>query len=236
MCARYTLSHPEGSLAVLFGALGLAADATDVRPRFNVAPTQQAPVVVEGPKGVRRVEFRQWGLVPSWADDPSIGSRMINARSETVGEKPSFRAALRARRCLVPADGFYEWTGPKTDRRPWHVRMRSREAFTFAGLHEHWARGDRVLETFTVLTTTPNDVLRPIHDRMPVILSGSDRSLWLDPDLRDPAALLPLLRPHPAPEMEAVPVGRWVNDPRHDDPRCLSAPEIGLDSAPGGAV
>lgn len=217
MCARYSLSRPDGSLVEMFGV----AEVPEIAPRWNVAPTQDAPVVVEGPRGVRRVEMRRWGLVPPWAKDPSFGARTINARAETAAEKPAFRAAMRSRRCLVPVDGFYEWTGEAGARQPWHVRMRSRGTFALAGLYEHWAKGEDVRETFTILTTDANDVLRPLHDRMPVVVAPADFATWLDPDLRDAERLRPLLRPYPPEEMEAVRVSRWVNDPRHDDAGCL---------------
>jgi putative SOS response-associated peptidase YedK len=163
----------------------------------------------------------RWGLVPSWAEDPSIGNRMINARSETAAGKPSFRAAMKSRRCLVPADGFYEWKVVDGGKQPMHVRRRDRAVFAFAGLWEVWTKGAEPLETFTILTTGPNDVLRPIHDRMPVILAKDDWPLWLDPDGKDAAAVAPLLRPCPGDGWEAVPVSRFVNNPRNEGPGCL---------------
>ena len=217
MCARYSLSHGDLSLAEVFDL----ADVPHVEPRWNVAPTQTAPVVVEGPRGVRRVEPMRWGLVPSWADDPAIGNRMINARAETAAAKPSFRAAMRSRRCLVPADGFYEWMSEGGAKQPVHVRRTDRSVFAIAGLWETWTKGERPLETFTILTTEPNDILRPVHDRMPVILAPADFALWLDPETRDADRVAPLLKPCPPQGWEAVPVSRFVSDSRHEGPACL---------------
>lgn len=219
VCARYTLSRGDQSLAEVFDL----ADVPHLPPRFNVAPTQTAPVVVEGPPGVRRIEPMRWGLVPSWADDPSIGNRMINARAETAATKPAFRDALRCRRCLVPADGFFEWVDAGGARQPIHLRRRDRGVFALAGLWDVWRKGAQPLETFTLLTTSPNDLLRPIHDRMPVVVRPEHFALWLDPGCRDAARLTPLVQPWTAEEWEAVPVSRRVNDPRHDAPDCLDA-------------
>ncbi|MCE9634235.1 MAG: SOS response-associated peptidase [Planctomycetes bacterium] len=220
MCARYTLTLGSQSLADVFEI----AHVHDFAPRWNVAPTQTVPVVVEGPRGVRRVEPMRWGLVPSWADDLAIGSRMINARAETAATKPSFRAAMRSRRCLVPADGFYEWTGPAGDRRPLRIRRKDGAVFAFAGLWEVWTKGREPVETFTILTTAPNDLLRSVHDRMPVILDPADFARWLDPDAKDPSAvadLAGLLVPCPEEAWEMVRVSRWVNDARHEGPDCV---------------
>lgn len=218
MCARYSLSHGDQSFAEVFDL----AEVPEVEARWNVAPTQTAPVIVEGPRGVRRVERMRWGLVPPWADDPSIGNRMINARSETAAEKPSFRAALKARRCLVPADGFYEWQAVGKGKQPVHVRRRDRGVFAIAGLWEVWKKGGEPLETFTILTTEPNELLRPIHDRMPVIVARADFGRWLDPEVRDADAVRPLLGPSDPAGWEAVPVSRFVNNPRNDGPECLA--------------
>lgn len=218
MCARYSLTLGDQTLAEVFDL----ADVPHVDPRWNVAPTQTVPVVVEGPRGVRRIEPMRWGLVPSWADDPSIGNRMINARAETAASKPSFRAAMRARRCLVPADGYYEWKAAGGAKQPTLVRRADRSVFAFAGLWETWTGGEAPLETFTVLTTEPNEVMRAVHDRMPVILARADFARWLDPETRDAAAVADLLRACPADGWEAVPVSRWVNDPRHEGPACVA--------------
>jgi putative SOS response-associated peptidase YedK len=224
MCGRYKLSSPPDEIARRFGL----AETPALGPRYNIAPSQGAPVVrvvtASGstPIGSRRLELLRWGLVPSWAEDPRVGYRMINARAETAPQKPAFRRAFRSRRCLVVTDGFYEWQPlPSRRKRPFLIRMRDGSPFAFGGLWEVWRSAEgAVLESFAILTTEPNDLLRPIHDRMPLILRPEDHDLWLDPEAQDPARLLPLLRPYPGDEMEAVPVGPHVNNPSFDDPSC----------------
>ena len=209
-------------MARLFGvAMGEHA------PRYNIAPSQGILVVRAAPDGVdgaREAAVLRWGLVPSWAKDPDIGNRMINARAETVAEKPSFRAAFRRRRCLVPATGFYEWqaaNGPKT---PYNIGMADGGLFAMAGLWEHWTAPDgAAVETCAILTTEANELLRPIHARMPVIVAPGDFDLWLDPALAMPELLEPLLRPFDPAAMAAHPVSRHVNNVRNDDPACLES-------------
>ena len=190
-------------------------------PRYNIAPSQPAAVVPNQPQP--RVEFYRWGLIPSWAADPAVGNRMINARAESLARKPSFRTALRRRRCLVPADGFFEWRRePGGAKTPIYVRLRSGRPFAFAGLWDEWHDPDGApLRTFTIITTDPNDLLRPIHNRMPVILREEDYRAWLAPGEREPPALLELLRPYPAEAMCAQAVSRAVNNPAHDAPDCI---------------
>jgi len=168
-----------------------------------------------------------WGLIPSWAKDPSIGNRMINARSETLAEKPSFKAAYKRRRCLVLADGFYEWRkNPDKSKTPMYVQLESRDPFAFAGLWESWHSpdGDHVLSC-TIITTQPNDFVRKIHNRMPVILPRRAYEQWLDPDEQKPDRLQPLLAPYPAEEMTAYPVSTTVNNPRNETPECIEPVE-----------
>ncbi len=194
-------------------------------PRYNIAPTQPVPVVVND--GRNSIGFLQWGLVPPWAKDASIGSRMINARAETLADKPSFRAAYRRRRCLVLAGGFYEWraeAGQRT-KTPMAIRLRSGAAFAFAGLWELWRPEDTPLLTCTIITTAPNALVAPIHDRMPVILARDAYAAWLDPAERDPRDLAHLLRPYPAEEMIAYPVSTLVNSPQNDVPSCIAPRE-----------
>jgi putative SOS response-associated peptidase YedK len=215
MCGRYTLSTPAGRLAE-----ELQLDSTvEVPPSYNVAPTQQVAAVLED-EGGRRLEMFRWGLVPSWADDPDIGSRMINARSETAPEKPSFRRAFRGRRCLIPADGFYEWKREEGGKQPYYFRMQDGRPFAFAGLWESWDKGDGTLRTCTILTTRANPVLEGIHDRMPVILPRDAYNAWLDPDA-DREELGELMIPYPHDDLEAYPVSRFVNSPRNNDERCV---------------
>jgi len=172
--------------------------------------------------GQRELVLLRWGLVPFWAKDPGIGARMINARSETVAEKPAFRAAFRRRRCLVPADGFYEWRRLERGKQPFYVRLRDERPFAFAGLWEHWEGPDETaIDSCTLLTTEPNDLIRPVHSRMPVILSPKDYDLWLDPGVQKAELLQPLLRPYPSEGMLAYPISTWVNKPKNDSPRCI---------------
>jgi len=220
VCGRYTLSTDPATLATAFG---LAATPT-VEPRYNIAPTQPVGAVrVEG--GERRFVRLRWGLIPSWAKDPSIGSRLINARAETVVEKPSFRTALRLRRCLVVADGFYEWQRrPDGGKQPYHIRLVDGRPFAFAGLWERWADPTGApVETCTILTTAANALMATIHDRMPVILDAADYAAWLDPERRDPVAVLPLLAPYPPERMAAHPVSSRVNRPSEDVPELVNS-------------
>jgi putative SOS response-associated peptidase YedK len=193
--------------------------------RYNIAPTQLLPVVANG--DVNRFEIMRWGLVPSWAKDLSVGNRMINARAETIAEKPAFRPALRRRRCLVPVDGFYEWKrsvdehGVET-KQPMYIRMKGGGTFAFAGLWEEWGPDGEVL-SFTIITTGPNELMRGIHDRMPVIVPRERYGDWLRPggsrDEVKAEAVTGLLVPYPAEKMDAWPVGRGVNNPRNDSAR-----------------
>lgn len=189
--------------------------------RYNVAPTQDAAVVVAGEDGSRRLASMRWGLVPYWAKDPEIGNRAINARSETVAEKPAFRDSFKRRRCLVAADGFYEWQKVQGGKQPYLLRLEGGAPFAFAGLWDRWhGQRGRVLETFTILTTEPNSLVAPIHDRMPVILPALGRGPWLD-RASDTEALRALLAPLGAELMEAVPVSDLINSSANDSLECL---------------
>ena len=195
-------------------------DATSVElpANYNVAPTQGVAAVLEE-DGQRRLEVLRWGLIPPWADDPQIGSRMINARSEMAPEKQSFRRAFRKRRCLIPADGFYEWRRTNGAKQPYYIHLEDGRPFTFIGLWESWS-GEGEVRTCTILTTGANALVGEIHDRMPVILARDAYDVWLDPasekdELRD------LLAPFPEDGMEAYPVSRFVNNPQNNDPRCV---------------
>jgi putative SOS response-associated peptidase YedK len=191
----------------------------EIPPSYNVAPTQQVATVLED-EGGRRLEMLRWGLVPSWADDPEIGARMINARSETAPEKPSFRMAFRGRRCLIPADGFYEWKRENGGKQPYYFRMQDGRPFAFAGLWESWQKCDGDLRTCAILTTRASSVLQGIHDRMPVILPCDAYDAWLDPDA-DREELGELMIPYPGADLETYPVSRFVNSPRNNDERCI---------------
>ena len=219
MCGRFTLTTSSAELAEHFDL----AETPQLAPRYNVAPAQEVAavrVLVQG-KG-REVQMLHWGLIPSWAKDPKVGYRMINARCETVETKPSYRAAYRRRRCLVLADGFYEWQKQGRTKQPYLIRLAAGGPFGIAGLWERWKDPDgETVESCTLLTCEANELVAKIHDRMPVILHPDDHELWLDPEMQDPERLKPLLRPCPADMLELVPVSAWVNNPRNDDPRCL---------------
>lgn len=218
MCGRYTLRSKLNRL--------LAEFAVDVQegligePRFNIAPTQNV-ATIRIHDGARRLEMRRWGLVPSWADDPSVGNRMINARADGVADKPSFRSAFKKRRCLVVADGFYEWKKDGPTKQPYYIRLREDKPFAFAGLAEHWQRGEQRIDSCTIITTEPNSLMADIHDRMPVILSPDEYDLWLDPEFEGKEKLLSLLDAYPADAMTAYPVSTLVNNPRHENSACI---------------
>jgi len=217
MCGRYTLFVDPADLQALFPDVVIAEELS---PRYNIAPSQ--PVAVIANNDPRRIVFFRWGLVPSWAQDPSIGSRLINARAETLAQKPAFRAAYRSRRCLVLADGFYEWRKEGGRKQPFYVRLRSGKPFAFAGLWESWrSPQDETLLSCAIITTDANELLSPIHDRMPVILDPAAYDLWLDPAARSPIDLQKWLRPYPAAEMVAYPVSPRVNNPDNEGPENL---------------
>jgi putative SOS response-associated peptidase YedK len=196
-----------------------------VRLIVNIAPTQQVaavrrPTAQEG----REFVLLRWGLIPPWADDPAVGNRLINARAKTVADKPSFGPALRCRRCLVLADGFFEWQTGKGKKQPYHFRLRDGRPFALAGLWERWSRGRHgAVESCTLITTEANDLVRPLHERMPVIVPPDAYEVWLDPAVQHPVRLQPLLRPYRAEEMVAYPVSMRVNSPRNDDPGCVQS-------------
>ncbi|HEC61303.1 MAG TPA: SOS response-associated peptidase [bacterium] len=219
MCGRFTLTADMNALQESFPWLSIP---TGLEPRYNIAPSQ--PVAVVPNDGVNQMDFFVWGLITSWAKDPRIGNRMINARAETLAEKPSFRAAFRRRRCLVLADGFYEWRkdpGIKT-KTPMYLHLKSKEPFAFAGLWEIWHSKDgSEVRSCNIITTQPNSLVQSIHNRMPVILPREAYSKWLKPGEQDPTQLSPLLLPYPAEEMIAYPVSRLVNKPQNDRPQCI---------------
>jgi putative SOS response-associated peptidase YedK len=248
MCGRFTLRAPASVIAeqfALFEVPGFAA-------RFNIAPTQPAPVVRRRGKPLKdggrtaarssgdaehvagrsssislssndwELTWLRWGLIPGWAKDAAIGARLINARAESAAAKPAFRAAMRSRRCLVIADGFYEWQRAGRSKRPHFIRLRDDRPFAFAGLWESWQGDDAgTVESCAILTTEANELIRSIHDRMPVILSPGDYAAWLDPAIDDPQRLAAMLVPYSSDAMQADPVSDFVNTPAHDSPRCV---------------
>jgi putative SOS response-associated peptidase YedK len=216
-----TLTSSARELAEQF-ALEEAVAADVLLPRYNIAPSQDIAAVRQDREGRRVLCFERWGLVPHWAKDASIGNRLINARAETVATKPAFRDALRSRRCVVPADGFYEWSGTGAERRPYVFRRPDRRMLGIAGLYERWlGEGGEVVDSCTLITTEANATLARFHDRMPVILSPDDYERWLDRDVREPEVLLSLLVSCPEDWLDPSPVSSRINDVRNDDPACL---------------
>lgn len=220
MCGRFTLTASPEQLQAAFAWLNLPAG--QMLPRYNIAPMQ--PVAVVANDGQHRLDFYHWGLVPAWATSPEIGSRLINARAETLAEKPAFRVALRRRRCLVLADGFYEWhqeAGQKI-KTPFYIRLADGRPFAFAGLWDNWQGPDgSAFLSCTIITTEPNELMRSLHHRMPVILPPQVYAAWLEAGEQPVQELLPLLQPYPAEAMRADPVARLVNSPANDTPECI---------------
>lgn len=213
MCGRFTLHHYGRDVAARF----LFPQDPDWQPRYNLAPTQPVLAVRRGDDGREAARLR-WGLVPSWSKGPGTGPPLINARADTAATKPAFRDALKKRRCLVVADGFFEWKTAGKDKQPYYFTRADGGLFAFAGMWERW--GDGPLESVALLTTEANDLLRDVHDRMPVILSAEDEASWLDPS-SEAALVAKLLRPYPSEEMDRRPVGAFVGSPRNDGPRCI---------------
>ncbi len=218
MCGRYMITSTREAIRRVFNVPTLV----ELAPRYNVAPTQNVPVV-RLQEGERELSMLRWGLIPSWAKDPEIGNRMINARAESVAEKPSFRVAFRRRRCLVVADGFYEWQKrPHGPKQPYCIRLANGGPFGLAGLWEYWKdpiEGDPV-ESCTIVTTMANELLAPIHERMPVIIDRGDFNAWLDCS-GNPAIAQALLAPYPVEPLSAYPISTRINNVKNDDPACI---------------
>ena len=224
MCGRYAFFTPIEAVTRLFGVNEV--HARELAPRYNIAPTQEVPIVRSSPflegdaarAPLRELALARWGLVPFWAKDSSIGNRMINARGETVAQKPAFRAAFRKRRCLVPADGFYEWVKTDAGKQPWYIHAAGGEPLALAGLWELWdpPHGSAPLASCTIITTGANEFMRPLHDRMPVMLDAAGREAWLDATAAPPD-LQALLAPAPDELLAAWPVSRRVNSPFNED-------------------
>jgi len=222
MCGRFSLTATAEEIIEHFSGVTIPPGADTQAPRYNIAPSQ--PIAVIPNTDQRRLDYFVWGLIPFWSKDPKIGNRMINARGETLSEKPSFKAPYKYRRCLVLSSGFYEWQklpGNST-KVPHHIRLKSGKPFAFAGLWDRWnaSDGSEILSA-TIITTQPNDFIKPIHNRMPVILPPSSFESWLNPNEIAPGTLDDLLVPYPSEEMEAFPVSTFVNSPRNDSPKCI---------------
>ena len=230
MCGRFTLTTPP---SVLARELEVEVPP-DLAPRYNAAPGQDVLTLWHPAGAARALRPRRWGLVPHWADDARIGARLVNARAETAAAKPAFRDAVRLRRCLVPADGFYEWSGAvRGPRQPHHVALASGGVFAIAALFERWRGGEGAwLESCVLLTVPPNDAIRSLHDRMPAILPRAHWEAWLDPEQRDAEPALALLAPWSGEPLVPRPVARRVNSVEHDDPGCLAPPDLGPLFAP----
>jgi putative SOS response-associated peptidase YedK len=219
MCGRYVLHHSLRELQARFGAEQLDLPFS---PRYNVAPTQAMPIVTQQGEN-RAIALMTWGLIPAWAKDTKPGFATINARAEGIAEKPAFRVPIRRHRCLVPADGYYEWQARDGKKQPYFIHFTDNRIFAFAGLYDiHRAADGADLHTYTIITTTPNTTLAPLHDRMAVILKPEDEAEWLDPGVTDPFQVTRLLRPYEISDIEAYPIGPQVNRPAYDAPDLLS--------------
>ena len=215
MCGRYSITTDAQQLAQRFEVDVPAQFA----PRYNAAPTQNLPVIIN-PEGERSLQLFRWGLVPKWADDPAIGNKMINARAETIAQKPSFKEAYRKRRCLVLSDGYYEWQATASGKQPMRFVLGDGDPFAFAGLWETWHEGVDQINSFTIITTSANELAAPIHNRMPVILNRDTESLWLNPNA-DPVQLHELLMPYAGDGLRVYPVSKAVNNPANDSPSII---------------
>ncbi|HEY8910220.1 MAG TPA: SOS response-associated peptidase [Desulfosporosinus sp.] len=215
MCGRFTLAEFEGIEERFL------IETPELKPNYNVAPSQDIPVIINN--GANHLAIFRWGLIPFWAKDPAIGHKMINARAETVDEKPSFKTSLQRKRCLIVADGFYEWKKEGSTKRPHRITLTNKELFGFAGLWDTWKSpaGDMV-NSCSIITTTPNELMAPIHDRMPVILLKEVEQVWLDQSITDSHFLKSLLIPYPAAQMTAYEVSTFVNSTKNNGPECLA--------------
>lgn len=223
MCGRFTLNTSAKIIAEFFKL----SEVPELKPRYNIAPTQSIATVTVSPETIQRqFQFMRWGLIPSWAKDMKIGSKTINARSETVAEKPAFRSAIKHRRCLIIADGFYEWQPQGKKKQPYYFTMANGEPFAFAGLWENWTspEGENIVSC-SIITTAANETVQPVHDRMPVILPSGDWEQWLDPSINTSGQVLPLLKPYTSDAMKANAVSAIVNSPAREGIECIQAIE-----------
>ena len=225
MCGRYRLTHRKQLVEQYFDSV---SDEPDWNPRYNIAPTQPVPVIRQNPQEPRREwSLLRWGLVPLWAKDLSGGAKMINARSETAATIPAFRDALKLRRCLIPADGFYEWEKRGKAKQPYCFEVNDGELFAFAGLWDRWKDpSGQWVKSCSILTTTPNAVTSAVHDRMPVILDPDSFDLWLDPGMKDATVVSDLLKPYDARRMRRYPIGTRINSVVNDDEECSAPVEL----------
>lgn len=214
MCGRFTIPDEE----LFLRSKGLNFRPKGLKARFNVAPSQLVPVLKQS---AQEVQMLKWGLVPSWSRAPTVGNKMINARAETISEKPSFRSAFKKRRCVILANGFYEWKMDGSKKIPYYIFLKNHEPFGFGGLWEHWKSPEgEILETCTIITTEANEFMRPLHHRMPAIIQPTDFSKWLDQPEKE-ESLKELLRPFSSSAMETYAVSTFVNNPRNDSKECI---------------
>jgi putative SOS response-associated peptidase YedK len=231
MCGRVALGHPSRAIRILFGIEPdeLEFSDTGLLPRYNIAPTQGLLACRATLSGERDVTAFHWGFVPSWSKDPkdSLKYNMINARGDKITASRAYAPAFKRRRCLIPVDGFYEWKGPKGQKQPYRIHMKSDAPFALGGIWEHWEGADgSVIESCAIITTEPNPLMASIHNRMPVIIAPDRHDAWLDPELQDPAALHSFLEPFPDAEMDAHPVSKYVNNARNEGPECSQPIEL----------
>ena len=219
MCARYQLALKKKQVCDLFAVFeAVTPEGVAMFERYNIAPTQAAAIIRQGPRG-RVLEPMRWGLIPHWSKEPTTRYATFNARSEDAADKPTYRGPMRYRRCLVPTGGFYEWRRVGNTKQAHHIRLADEQPFALAGLWDCWG-GE--LQSFSILTTRPNEMLAQVHDRMPVILDAEDYDRWLAPEVQDPAQVADLLRPYPAEQMLATPISSYVNNVRHEGAACLT--------------
>jgi len=223
MCGRYSQRQSAAIISQAFQV----DNVPNLKPRYNIAPTQSVATILQTSAATKRqFKMLHWGLIPSWAKDAKMGAKLINARAETVADKPAFRSAFRKRRCLVVADGFYEWQPHenKKQKQPFYFKMKDEQLFAFAGLWEHWqdANGEEI-ESCSLLTTEANELMEPIHNRMPVIIEPKNYDLWLDPEVKNPELLQPLLHPYPTEQMTTHPVSTLVNKASNDTAECINS-------------
>lgn len=221
MCGRYGFTKPE-KIFDRFGVETYGKDL-DLKPRYNVAPSQDMPIVVR--HSPNSIDIMRWGLIPFWAKDPKIGNSLINARADGIEKKPAFRKPFKLQRCIVPADGFYEWKETGEGKVPYYFKMKDDSLFGFAGLYDVWrdTRTGKEIKSYTIITTEPNEIVGKVHNRMPVILEKEEENTWLNPDETEPDNLLPLLDPFPSEPIESYEVSKFVNNPRNDSPTLIES-------------
>jgi len=218
MCGRLVLKDNIEDLSSCFQIDNV--DDLLLEARYNIYPGQNVPVIIMEER--KKFVMMRWGLVPSWSNDPLIGFQMINARAETLSQKASFKNSFKKLRCIIPCSGFYEWK--KLDKKtkvPYFIRLRNGTPFALAGLWDRWNKDGGNLTTFTIITTTPNNIIKPIHDRMPVILKSENHDMWINPDITDTENISDFLKPYPSEEMELYEISTFVNNPKNDSPECI---------------